>query len=187
MFCIVGLGNIGKEYEKTRHNIGFMVADEIIRHYTSGKSVQKYHSIYHTGQIAGHKIHILKPLTFMNRSGIAVAELCSFFKIPPENVIVIHDDLDLAPFEIRLKQGGGAGGHNGLKSLDAHIGKNYHRIRIGIGRPADKELVTPWVLGDFSKQDMLSLPEFCDNIAQTLPLFFEKNPNDFKMKLSVKK
>ncbi|MEM6603093.1 MAG: aminoacyl-tRNA hydrolase, partial [Pseudomonadota bacterium] len=171
MYCIIGLGNPGKEYENNRHNIGFMAVDEIIRRYSTDTASQKYHSIYHTATIEGHKIHLLKPLTYMNKSGVAAAALCSFYKIPPENVIILHDELDIPPFTIKVKQGGGAGGHNGLKSLDAHIGKNYHRIRIGIGHPGDKDLVTPWVLGDFKKADHPHIQNICDHIAEKIPLF----------------
>lgn len=183
-YALIGLGNYGSEYEKTRHNIGFMVLDQLMRKYGIGSSTNKYHAEYQTGQIAGEKIHFLKPLTYMNRSGIAVSELVSFFKIPLENVIVFHDELDIEPFTIRMKQGGGAGGHNGLKSLDSHIGNNYHRVRIGIGRPQSKEEVTPWVLGNFKADDFPIIDHLAFSITEKMPLFFEKNPNEFKIKIS---
>ena len=184
MFCIIGLGNPGRDYENNRHNIGFMAVDEIVRRYGVGSEQKKYKSIYNEAKIGDHKIHILKPQTYMNRSGIAAAELCSFYKIKPENVIVLHDELDIAPFSIKMKQGGGAAGHNGLKSLDSHIGKNYHRVRIGIGHPGDKDLVHDWVLGNFKKTDASNIEYICDEIAIKLPLFFEENPNEFKIKIS---
>lgn len=172
MFCVVGLGNPGKNYQRNRHNIGFMVADEIIRRYSTSGSEKKYQSEITPCNVEDTKFFVQKPVTYMNKSGVSVLGLCSFYKIPPQNVIVIHDDLDLIPFEIRVKQAGGHGGHNGLKSIDSMIGKNYIRIRVGIGHPGDKDLVTPWVLGNYSKQDQTEIDNICDIIAEKLPIFF---------------
>jgi len=122
----------------------------------------------------------------MNRSGISVAGLCSFYKIPPENIIVIHDDLDLPPFEIRVKQAGGHGGHNGLKSIDSMIGKNYTRIRVGIGRPDDKDQVTSWVLGNFKKTDATLIETICDTIAIKLEHYFDNGLTGLRTHLQGK-
>jgi peptidyl-tRNA hydrolase, PTH1 family len=172
MFCVVGLGNPDIEYQRNRHNIGFMVADEIVRRYGLGQPSKKYSSQLHECKADTHKFFVQKPQTYMNRSGIAVSALCSFYKIMPQNIIVIHDDLDLEPFDIRVKQAGGHGGHNGLKSIDSFTGQNYIRIRIGIGRPADKEMVTSWVLGDFKKNDNTLIETISDAIAIHLPIYF---------------
>jgi peptidyl-tRNA hydrolase, PTH1 family len=172
MFCVVGLGNPDIGYQRNRHNIGFMVADEIVRRYGLGQVSKKYSSEISECKTDIHKFFVQKPQTYMNRSGIAVSGLCSFYKIMPQNIIVIHDDLDLEPFDIRVKQAGGHGGHNGLKSIDSFIGQNYIRIRIGIGRPADKEMVTSWVLGDFKKTDNTLIETISDAIAISLPIYF---------------
>jgi PTH1 family peptidyl-tRNA hydrolase len=149
-----------------------MVADEIVRRYGLGYNNKKYSSEFFECKTENHKFFVQKPMTYMNRSGISVSGLCSFYKIMPQNIIVIHDDLDLEPFEIRVKQAGGHGGHNGLKSIDSFIGQNYIRIRVGIGRPADKDMVTPWVLGDFKKTDNSLIETISDVIAQNLPIYF---------------
>lgn len=172
MFCVVGLGNPGKDYQRNRHNIGFMVLDEIIRRYGTDKPQKKYQSELTPCKIGDIKFFAQKPLTYMNKSGISVSGLCSFYKIPLQNVIVIHDELDIAPYEVRVKQAGGHGGHNGLKSIDSMIGKNYTRIRVGIGHPGDKDLVTPWVLGDFPKKEASQIENICDIIAEKLPAYF---------------
>lgn len=155
MWLFVGLGNPGREYAKNRHNIGFMAADEIVRrHRFSGwKSDRKLMGDIADGEIAGEKIVVLKPMTYMNLSGDSVGAVARFYKIPVENICVFHDELDLPPGKIRVKKGGGHGGHNGLKSIDAHCGKDYWRVRLGIGHPGDKNLVSPYVLGDFFKSE----------------------------------
>ena len=184
MYVFVGLGNVGTQYQNNRHNIGFMVVDALIQKYGTGQISQKYHSEYAQGMMGGQKVHLIKPLTYMNKSGVAVSELCNFFKIPPENLVVFHDDLDLPPFEIRVKKGGGAGGHNGLKSIDAHFHKDYHRVRIGIGHPGHKDAVTSWVLGNFKSDDTDNINNICFEIVQKMPLFITENPNEFKIKIS---
>jgi PTH1 family peptidyl-tRNA hydrolase len=186
MYCVVGLGNPDIEYQRNRHNIGFMVADEIIRRFSVGSMVKKHSADIVECKIGDIKFFTLKPMTYMNRSGISVAGLMTFYKILPQNVIVIHDDLDLIPFEIRVKQAGGHGGHNGLKSIDSMIGKNYTRIRIGIGRPADKEQVTSWVLGDFKKTDNETISHISDRIALKLEHYFTDGLTAFKEALQGK-
>ncbi len=186
MFCVVGLGNPDIGYQRNRHNIGFMVADSLIRRYTVFKNSKKYASELAECKVGDIPFFVQKPQTYMNRSGIAVSGLCSFYKIPPQNIIVIHDDLDLEPFEIRVKKAGGHGGHNGLKSLDSMIGKNYIRIRVGIGHPGDKDLVTSWVLGDFKKTDTPLIETICDAITTELPTYFTDGLDILRNRLQKK-
>ncbi len=169
MYLLIGLGNPGKEYENTRHNIGFMVVDEIIRHYGFFSPKMKFHGLLADGKIADEKVIILKPQTFMNRSGISVAEAVKFYKIPPENIIVLYDELDLIPAKVRVKTGGGSGGHNGIKDIDSHIGKGYKRVRIGIGHPGDKDMVSGYVLHKFSKDEKPAMDEVICSIAEYMP------------------
>jgi len=150
MFLIVGLGNIGKAYENTRHNFGFIVVDEIIKNYNFNNPSKKFTSELYQGKIKDDEVIIIKPQTFMNKSGIATSQVKAFYKTPIENVIVFHDDLDLEFGKVKVKVGGGAGGHNGLKSIDSMIGKNYTRVRLGIGRPENKDAVHGYVLGRFN-------------------------------------
>jgi peptidyl-tRNA hydrolase, PTH1 family len=153
MYLLVGLGNPGSDYAGNRHNIGFMAVDDIHRHYSFQPFRSKFQGEIADGMIDGDKVLLLKPTTYMNESGRSVAEAARFYKIEPEHVIVLHDELDLAPGKIRVKKGGGLAGHNGLKSIAAHIGPDFHRVRIGIGHPGDKGRVTGHVLKDFSKSD----------------------------------
>lgn len=154
MFLIVGLGNPGSEYDKTRHNVGFMAVDEIAQAYGFAPFKAKFDGLIAEGKIAGEKVYILKPHTYMNLSGNSVVKAANFYKILPQNVIVIHDDMDLPVGKIKAKLGGGAGGHNGLKSIDAAISPNYNRVRIGVGHPNQgAEAVVNHVLSRFSKAD----------------------------------
>jgi len=155
MWLFVGLGNPGREYAKNRHNIGFMAADEIVRRhrFSDWRVDRKLLGAVSEGQIGSEKVLALKPLTFMNLSGDSVGAVARFYKIPVENICVLHDELDLPAGKIRVKKGGGHGGHNGLKSIDQHCTKEYWRVRLGIGHPGDKTLVTPYVLGDFAKSE----------------------------------
>jgi len=151
MHLIVGLGNPGSQYEKNRHNVGFMVVDILIDRLSPQPISKKSFKgqLFKSGEIL-----LLKPTTFMNRSGESVQAVASFYKIPLENIIVIHDDLDLALGAIRIKKGGGHGGHNGLRSIDASLGREYLRVRVGIGRPSSKEEVVGYVLSDFSPKEL---------------------------------
>ncbi|HIF59674.1 MAG TPA: aminoacyl-tRNA hydrolase [Rhodospirillales bacterium] len=153
MYLLVGLGNPGSDYAGNRHNIGFMAVDGIHRHYSFQPFRTKFHGEVADGSIAGDKVFILKPTTYMNESGRSVAELVRFYKIETGNVIVLHDELDLSPGKIRVKKGGGLAGHNGLKSIADHIGLDFYRVRIGIGHPGEKSRVTGHVLNDFSQSD----------------------------------
>lgn len=183
MYLFVGLGNPGREYTKNRHNVGFMCIEEVLKSYGFPSEKSKFSGFLTEGRIDHEKVYLFKPLTFMNRSGRPVAEAARFYKIPPEHIIVFHDDLDLASGKIRVKQGGGHGGHNGLKDLDAHIGTHYWRVRIGIGRPLHKGAVTSHVLSDFSKEDHVWLDPLLRALADEAHLLFTSNPEEFGAKV----
>jgi PTH1 family peptidyl-tRNA hydrolase len=185
MRLLVGLGNPGTAYSRNRHNIGFMAADEIVRRHSFSGWKAKFQGDLAEGTIEGEKILVLKPGTFMNLSGQAVGAALRFHKIEPEAVTVFYDELDLAPSKIRIKQAGGSGGHNGIKSLDAHIGPNYWRVRLGIGHPGDKNLVSPYVLGDFAKADQVWLEPLLDGIARHLPLLLAGKDNEYMSKIAL--
>ena len=151
MHLLAGLGNPGAKYAGNRHNVGFMVVDEIYRRFNFASFRVKFDGDLSEGSIDGHKAFLLKPMTFMNDSGISVAAAARFFKIPPSRVVVFHDELDLEPGKIRAKTGGGVAGHNGLKSIAQHFSKDFRRVRIGIGHPGERDLVTRYVLQDFAE------------------------------------
>lgn len=176
---LVGLGNPGTKYAGHRHNIGFMAVDEIVRRHRFSAWRGKFKGEFCDGVIDGVKTLALKPQTFMNLSGQSVAAMAAFYKIPPENITVFYDELDLAPGKLRVKQGGGANGHNGLRSLDSHIGKNYWRVRLGIGRPQDRDRVTDYVLGDFSKSDAVWLEKLLAAVAEETSLLLQNNGGMF--------
>lgn len=167
MLLLVGLGNPGKQYEHNRHNIGFMAVDEIIYRHNFSKPKSKFQGMVSEGRLGNEKVLILKPMTFMNLSGKSVSEAARFYKIPSENIFVFYDELDLAEGKIKFKTGGGNAGHNGLRSMDQYIDKNYNRIRIGIGHPGDKARVTGHVLGNFSKADQSWLEPVIDAIGRS--------------------
>lgn len=153
MLLIAGLGNPGSQYAANRHNIGFMAADEIHRRHRFSPWAKKFQALIADGTIDGEKVILIKPQTFMNLSGQSVGEAMRFYKLALSDLVVIYDELDLPPGKLRVKTGGGSGGHNGIKSIDAHCGKDYRRIRVGIGHPGVKEMVTHHVLGNFAKSD----------------------------------
>jgi PTH1 family peptidyl-tRNA hydrolase len=167
MRLFVGLGNPGRKYEHNRHNIGFMALDGIVgRHKFSGWE-KKFQGLESRGELGGEKIVLLKPQTFMNLSGQSVQAAAAFYKILPDDIVVFHDELDLAGGKIRVKKGGGAAGHNGLRSIDEHLGQMYWRVRLGIGHPGVKEMVSPHVLGDFSREEEEGwLAKLVDGIAE---------------------
>jgi PTH1 family peptidyl-tRNA hydrolase len=174
MHLIVGLGNPGSKYASNRHNIGFMAVDEILHRFSFSDGKDKFSGLISTGEIEGHKVVVLVPLTFMNNSGKSVQAAASFYKIPPENIIVIHDDLDLEPTKIKIKNGGGDAGHNGLRSITQMLGTpNYNRIRVGIGHPGDKSRVHNYVLSDFSKAEIPLFDELCVRLADEIPLIIK--------------
>jgi peptidyl-tRNA hydrolase, PTH1 family len=186
MLLIVGLGNPGAKYCNTRHNVGFMAADLISDRYNFvWNTKSKFNSDIASGECELGKVILCKPNTFMNLSGTAVAAIASFNKIQQENVVVIHDDVDIPFGKVKYKIGGGAGGHNGLKSIDSHISPNYHRLRVGVGRPEDhRHDIADFVLGKFTKKEeeeiMITLHELLD----LLPEFTSNNIESFKKKLT---
>jgi PTH1 family peptidyl-tRNA hydrolase len=165
MRILVGLGNPGPRYAGHRHNIGFMALDEIARRHGFGPWRSRFQSEAAEGRIADRKVLALKPQTYMNESGRAVGEAMRFYKLPLEDVIVFHDELDLRPGKLKVKRGGGAAGHNGLRSIVAHIGEDFWRVRLGIGHPGRKELVHGYVLSDFAKVERDWLVPFIDAVA----------------------
>ncbi|MBI1363557.1 MAG: aminoacyl-tRNA hydrolase [Proteobacteria bacterium] len=171
---LVGLGNPGAKYSNNRHNIGFMAVQEILRRHSFGALKEKFNAHYASGEVAGHKVTALMPQTFMNLSGQSVVAAAQFFKIDPAHIIVLHDELDLLPLKVRIKTGGGDGGHNGLKSITQLLGTpNYQRIRIGIGHPGHKDRVSGYVLNDFSKDEAPLFAELCVRLADGLPLVLD--------------
>jgi PTH1 family peptidyl-tRNA hydrolase len=161
-----------------------MAVDEIVRRHSFSAWRAKFQGFVAEGTIGGEKGLALKPQTFMNLSGQAVAAAARFHKIDLDQIIVFHDELDLFPGKVRVKTGGGAGGHNGLKSIDAHLGNGYRRVRMGIGHPGHKDIVTPWVLGDFAKADEVWLGPLFDALATHLPLLIAGNDAGFLNKLA---
>ena len=166
MKLFVGLGNPGADYARHRHNVGFLAVERIAEQHGLGPWKKRFHGLSCDGVIAGRKVALLKPQTYMNDSGRSVGEAMRYLKIAPEDVIVFHDELDLAPAKIKVKTGGGNAGHNGLRSISAHIGNEYERVRIGIGHPGSKELVHGYVLHDFAKADAAWLQPLLDAIAE---------------------
>ena len=165
MFLLVGLGNPGRSYAHNRHNIGFMAIEAIGRKHGFNAARSRFSGLVSEGLIRGERTLLLQPQTYMNESGRSVGEAARFHKIGLENIIVLHDELDLAPAKCRIKTGGGVAGHNGLRSISAHIGNDYKRVRLGIGHPGDKSLVHQYVLNDFSKNEVDWVTTLCDAIA----------------------
>ena len=168
---VVGLGNPGAKYEQTRHNAGFWFVDEVARQYnTRFKSESRYKSEVARCSIAGNDCRLQKPLDFMNRSGLPVASLAGFYQIPRSSILIVHDDLDLSPGTVKLKKGGGHGGHNGLRDLIPHLGGNdFLRLRIGIGHPGHRDDVVGYVLKDASRDDRTTIDQAIDEAVKVLP------------------
>ncbi len=183
MILLVGLGNPGTEYALTRHNVGFMAVDELVRRYSFDGWTKKFKGEICAGTIDGEKVLALKPHTYMNLSGESVLAISSFYKIPPEKIYVFHDDMDLPVGRLKVKQGGGSGGHNGIKSIDAHLGQNYHRVRIGVDKPAMREQVVSWVLSKFTPNDKQTLDELIEKISQNIPILLTKDAGLFMNKV----
>ena len=178
MRLIVGLGNPGGRHARNRHNVGFMAADAIARRYGLPPFRSRFKGELSEGPIGSERRLLLKPQTFMNLSGEAVLAAASFYKIRPVEIVVLHDELDLKPGKVRVKRGGGAAGHNGLRSIDAMLGADYWRVRIGIGHPGVKELVLPYVLQNFAADEDWLAP-LMDVIADTIPLLLDGDPPAF--------
>ncbi|HTO27898.1 MAG TPA: aminoacyl-tRNA hydrolase [Devosia sp.] len=184
MKLLVGLGNPGAQYEGNRHNIGFMALDAIARAHGVTQFRSKHGGLLAEGNVGGEKVILLKPQTFMNRSGDSVQQVAQFYKIAPQDVIVLYDELDLAAGKVRVKVGGGNGGHNGLRSIDPQIGLDYKRVRLGIGHPG-KEFVTHHVLGDFAKADREWVEPLLDAVGKHADMLVKGDDSGFMNKLAL--
>ena len=185
MWLIVGLGNPGAEYAATRHNIGFMAIDALARAANVDRFSAKFHGEFATATLAGEAIALLKPQTYMNLSGKSVQAALAFYKISPDHAVVMHDELDLPLGKIRIKQGGGANGHNGIKDIDQMIGPDYWRIRIGIGHPGDAARVHGHVLSRFAADEQLMVEKVTAALAAQMPLFWRHSPEALASKLAA--
>ncbi|WP_408887508.1 aminoacyl-tRNA hydrolase [Rhodopila globiformis] len=182
----IGLGNPEPGMAANRHNIGFMALDAITARHGFSPWRRRFKGVTAEGTIAGHRILALKPLTYMNASGESVQEAAAFYKLPIEAITAFHDELDLAPGKVRVKQGGGAAGHNGLRSMDRMLGtQNYWRVRLGIGHPGSKERVLGYVLGDFAKADKPWLETLLDAVADAAPFLAQGKPADFMTRVAL--
>tara|TARA_Y100000741_G_scaffold361606_1_gene345901 strand:+ start:393 stop:953 length:561 start_codon:yes stop_codon:yes gene_type:complete len=179
MLLFVGLGNPTPNSENNRHNIGFKIVDAINQKFNLSKQKPKFKGLLTTGNINEKKIYVIKPLTFMNNSGICIRELIEYFKIDAEDVIVFHDDLDIEFGKIKAKFGGSDAGHNGIASIDKFIGKDYSRVRIGIGKPKEKMPVADYVLHDFSDEEKENLEIITNNIIDSISILIDKKLNLF--------
>jgi len=185
MLLLAGLGNPGSRYVGNRHNIGFLAADEIHRRHSFGPWRRRFQGETAEGQIAGERILLLKPMTFMNDSGRSVAEAQHFFKIELGDIIVLHDEIDLAAAKVRVKTGGGNAGHNGLRSISAHCGNDYVRVRIGVGRPESKEQVHGHVLNDFAKDEYPWVDAVLEAISESAELLVGGRPEEFQNRVHL--
>jgi PTH1 family peptidyl-tRNA hydrolase len=182
---IAGLGNPGAEYARNRHNAGFMAVDTIHESYRFGPWRSRFQGLVSEGRLGGRKVHLLKPMTFMNESGQSVGAAARFFKLPLSAIVVIHDEIDLAAGKLRVKTGGGDAGNNGARSITAAIGSDYRRVRIGIGHPGEKHRVHGHVLGNFTKADEEWLVPMLSAIAEAAPLLASDDDVGFMNKAAV--
>ena len=184
MLLLVGLGNPGPKDINNRHNIGFRIIDAINFHFKLSKQKPKFKGLLTTGIISEQKVYAIKPLTFMNNSGTAIKELIDYFKIDAKDVIVFHDDLDIDFGKIKAKFGGSSAGHNGIESIDKFIGKDYSRVRIGIGHPKEKRTVNKHVLEDFKDDEEEKIKDITDNIVKMVPTLIDKKIDLFSSKVN---
>jgi PTH1 family peptidyl-tRNA hydrolase len=185
MRLLVGLGNPGPRYAGNRHNIGFMAVDAIVRRHSFSTIRERFHSLTAEGTIDGEKVLALAPQTFMNDSGRAVQAAVQFFKLQPTDVIVLYDEIDLPLGKVRAKRGGGAGGHNGIRSIDAHIGTDYWRVRLGVDHPGQKEMVKSYVLMDFFKEEQPQVQAMLDAVTDAIPLMIAGDDGRFMNKVNL--
>jgi len=185
MLLLVGLGNPGARYRGNRHNIGFMAVDEIVRRHGFSPWKKRFQGEVAEGVLGSERTLALKPQTFMNESGRAVGEAARFFKLEPKDVVVLYDELDLAEGKVRVKQGGGSAGHNGIRSIDAHIGPEFRRVRLGIGHPGDKKLVLHYVLSDFDRELDGWVKPTLDAVADAAPLLAGSDDNKFMTRVAL--
>ncbi|MEM8586571.1 MAG: aminoacyl-tRNA hydrolase [Pseudomonadota bacterium] len=185
MILIVGLGNPGAKYAYNRHNIGWLALDDIAERHGFGPFRKKFKGVVAEGRLAGDRALLLKPHTYMNDSGKSVAQAARFFKVPPDRVIVIYDELDLAQGKCRAKRGGGGAGHNGIRSIDSHMAHDYWRVRLGIGHPGDRHRVRSHVLSDFSDADEDWLDPLLEAVAEAIPLLADGENEKFMTKVAL--
>jgi PTH1 family peptidyl-tRNA hydrolase len=185
MLLFVGLGNPGPRHVANRHNIGFLAIDAIHRRHGFGSWRQRFQGETAEGEIGGERILLLKPRTFMNLSGMSVADAQNFYKIELEDIVVFHDEIDLAAMKLRVKTGGGNAGHNGLRSITEHCGNDYVRVRIGVGRPEGEKRVHSHVLDDFSKDEMPWVEAICTAIADEAGLLVLKRGDEFQNRIHL--
>ncbi|HEX3440515.1 MAG TPA: aminoacyl-tRNA hydrolase [Pseudolabrys sp.] len=185
MLLFVGLGNPGSRYAGNRHNIGFMAVEAIARRHDIAPWKKKFQGVAVEGVIARERALLLLPGTYMNESGRAVAEAARFYKLDAGQIVVFHDEVDLAPAKVRVKVGGGVAGHNGLRSITAHVGNDYKRVRIGIGKPTVKELVPTHVLSDFAKSEKPWVEALCDIIADSADVLVAGKDSTFQNKVHL--
>ena len=186
MLLFVGLGNPTPNSENNRHNIGFKLIDALNQKFGLSKQKPKFKGLLTTGNIEGKKVYAIKPLTFMNNSGICIRELIEYFKIDAEDVIVFHDDLDIEFGKVKAKFGGSSAGHNGIESIDKFIGKDYSRVRIGIGRPKTKTNVSDHVLKDFDEDEILQLEKITNNIINSISILIDRKLDLFSSTVNNK-
>jgi len=186
MLLFVGLGNPTPDSENNRHNIGFKIIDSINKEFKLSKQKPKFKGLLTTGNISNKKIYAIKPLTFMNNSGICIRELIEYFKIDAENIIVFHDDLDIELGKIKTKFGGSSAGHNGIASIDKFIGKDYSRVRIGIGKPKNNIEVADYVLQNFNEDEVLEIEKISKNITDSISMLVEKKLDLFSSTVNNK-
>ena len=186
MILLVGLGNPTPDSNDNRHNIGFKIIDAINQKFGLSKQKPKFKGLLTTGNISNKKVYAIKPLTFMNNSGICIRELIEYFKIDAEDVIVFHDDLDVDFTKIKAKFGGSSAGHNGIASIDKFIGKEYSRVRIGIGKPDKKIEVSDFVLTNFTEEEKIELEKVIKNIIDSMPILIDKKLDLFSSTVNNK-
>ena len=186
MLLLVGLGNPGPNNTNNRHNIGFKIIDAINQEFNLSKQKPKFKGLLTTGNIENKKVYAIKPLTFMNNSGVCIKELIEYFKIDAKNVIVFHDDLDIDLGKVKAKFGGTSAGHNGIESIDKFIGKDYSRVRIGIGKPKGKSNVIDHVLKDFDEEEIGELKKLTDDIIGSLQILIDKKLDLFSSTVNNK-
>ena len=174
MILLVGLGNPTPDSNNNRHNIGFKIIDEINKKFELSKQKPKFKGLLTTGNISNKKVYVIKPLTFMNNSGICIREIIEYFKINVEDVIVFHDDLDVDFAKIKVKFGGSSAGHHGIESIDKFIGKDYSRVRVGIGKPEKKIQVSDFVLTNFTEEETIESGKLIQNIIDSMPILIDK-------------
>jgi peptidyl-tRNA hydrolase, PTH1 family len=185
MLLLVGLGNPGPRHAANRHNIGFMAVQAVARRHNISPWRRRFQGVAVEGTIAGERILLLLPGTFMNESGRTVAEAAHFYKLEAGNVVVFHDEAELLPGKVRLKLGGGSAGHNGLRSISEHIGNEYHRVRFGIGHPGSKDMMESYVLQDFAKDEWPWVEALCDIVADNVSLLIEGKDSTFQNKVHL--